>query len=150
MAHHRQTQESKNLTIILLPSRAPELNPVENIWQMRANWLSNRVFEDYNGSMLDAKLQAHRTARNHQINRNAKMGRISVNDAVYLAPDNFGTNFPVKQADRRPGPYPYYGASGIVDHVHDYLFDGSIIAEDSENLRTRHSQLPFSPMESFG
>ena len=23
----------KNLTIVLLPSRAPELNPVENIWQ---------------------------------------------------------------------------------------------------------------------
>jgi len=38
----------KNLTIILLPSRSPELNPVENIWQyIRANWLSNRVFNDY-------------------------------------------------------------------------------------------------------
>jgi transposase len=38
----------KNLTIILLPSRSPELNPVENIWQyIRANWLSNRVFENY-------------------------------------------------------------------------------------------------------
>ncbi len=38
----------KNLTIILLPSRAPELNPVENIWRyMRQNWLSNRVFETY-------------------------------------------------------------------------------------------------------
>ncbi len=37
-----------NITPILLPSRAPELNPVENIWQyMRANWLSNRVFESY-------------------------------------------------------------------------------------------------------
>ncbi len=37
-----------NLTIILLPSRSPELNPVENIWQfLRQNWLSNRVFEDY-------------------------------------------------------------------------------------------------------
>ena len=33
----------KNLTIILLPSRSPELNPVENIWQyMRANWLAIR------------------------------------------------------------------------------------------------------------
>jgi transposase len=38
----------KNLTMILLPSRSPELNPVENIWQfLRANWLSNRVFETY-------------------------------------------------------------------------------------------------------
>lgn len=37
-----------NLTLILLPSRSPELNPVENIWQfLRANWLSNRVFETY-------------------------------------------------------------------------------------------------------
>ena len=28
----------ENITLILLPSRAPELNPVENIWQyMRAN-----------------------------------------------------------------------------------------------------------------
>ncbi|MBD4809911.1 IS630 family transposase, partial [Xanthomonas citri pv. citri] len=33
---------------IFLPSRAPELNPQENIWQfMRGNWLSNRVFETY-------------------------------------------------------------------------------------------------------
>ena len=48
----------KNLTIILLPSRAPELNPVENIWQyLRANWLSNRVFEDYN-AIVDAGCEA--------------------------------------------------------------------------------------------
>jgi len=34
-----------NITILLLPPRSPELNPVENIWQfMRDNWLSNRVF----------------------------------------------------------------------------------------------------------
>ena len=44
----------KNLTIILLPSKSPELNPVENIWQyLRANWLSNRIFEDYN-AIVDA------------------------------------------------------------------------------------------------
>ena len=38
----------RNITMILLPSRAPELNPVENIWQyLRANWLSNQVFGTY-------------------------------------------------------------------------------------------------------
>ena len=38
----------ENITPIWLPSRAPELNPVENIWQyLRANWLSNRVFETF-------------------------------------------------------------------------------------------------------
>ena len=49
-----------NITPILLPSRAPELNPVENIWQyMRANWLSNRVFETYE-VIIDAACQAWR------------------------------------------------------------------------------------------
>jgi transposase len=33
-----------NITIIPLPPKCPELNPVENIWQyMRDNWLSNRI-----------------------------------------------------------------------------------------------------------
>jgi transposase len=37
-----------NVTPIFLPSRAPELNPVENVWQyLRGNWLSNRVFDTY-------------------------------------------------------------------------------------------------------
>lgn len=37
-----------NITILPLPSKSPELNPVENIWQyMRDNWLSNRIFKDY-------------------------------------------------------------------------------------------------------
>jgi transposase len=34
-----------NLSIVPLPAKCPELNPVENIWQfMRDNWLSNRIF----------------------------------------------------------------------------------------------------------
>ena len=37
-----------NITLLPLPPRSPELNPVENIWQfMRDNWLSNRVFKSY-------------------------------------------------------------------------------------------------------
>jgi len=37
-----------NITLLLLPPRAPELNPVENVWQfMRDNWLSNRIFKSY-------------------------------------------------------------------------------------------------------
>ena len=38
----------KNITPILLPSRSPELNPVDQVWQfLRGNFLSNRVFETY-------------------------------------------------------------------------------------------------------
>jgi hypothetical protein len=37
-----------NITRLPLPPRSPELNPVENVWQfLRDNWLSNRVFCDY-------------------------------------------------------------------------------------------------------
>jgi transposase len=37
-----------NITLVPLPPKSPELNPVENIWQfMRDNWLSNRVFKSY-------------------------------------------------------------------------------------------------------
>jgi len=38
----------ENITIVKLPAKCPELNPVENIWQfLRNNWLSNRVFRSY-------------------------------------------------------------------------------------------------------
>jgi transposase len=47
-----------NITPIFLPPRSPELNPVENIWQyIRANWLSNRIFENYN-AIIDAACEA--------------------------------------------------------------------------------------------
>ena len=38
----------RNITLLPLPPKSPELNPVENVWQfMRENWLSNRVFKSY-------------------------------------------------------------------------------------------------------
>jgi transposase len=36
------------ITLMPLPPKCPELNPVENVWQfLRDNWLSNRVFQSY-------------------------------------------------------------------------------------------------------
>ena len=62
-----------------------------------------------------------------------------------------GRRVPVKEIDRRPGSYPYYGASGIVDHVDDYLFDGEylLIGEDGENLRTRQTPIAFMATGKF-
>ncbi|WP_312792858.1 restriction endonuclease subunit S [Diaphorobacter nitroreducens] len=34
---------------------------------------------------------------------------------------------PVTKEDRKPGPYPYYGASGIVDYVSAYIFDEPLV-----------------------
>lgn len=37
-----------NIVLLLLPPYAPELNPTETIWEyLRANWLSNSVWETY-------------------------------------------------------------------------------------------------------
>ena len=46
---------------------------------------------------------------------------------------------PVTKKARVLGPYPYYGASGIVDYVDSYIFEGLhvLVAEDGENLRSR-------------
>lgn len=43
------------------------------------------------------------------------------------------------QRAARQGPFPYYGAQGVIDHVDGYLFDGRylLIPEDGENLNSR-------------
>ena len=76
---------------------------------------------------------------------------LDVTDSWVLKPlgeltHNFDSQrIPVKEADRRQGPYPYYGASGIVDYVDNFIFDGEylLIAEDGENLRTRNTPIAF-------
>ncbi len=49
------------------------------------------------------------------------------------------------QRKDRQGNYPYYGASGIIDNVDDYIFEGEhiLISEDGENLRTRKTPIAF-------
>lgn len=58
-----------------------------------------------------------------------------------------GKRVPVRQSDRakRQGPYPYYGASGIVDYIDDYIFDEPLIllSEDGYNLVNRNSPVAF-------
>lgn len=47
-----------NITLLPLPPRSPELNPVENLWPfIRDNWLSNRVFATYD-DILDHSCRA--------------------------------------------------------------------------------------------
>lgn len=58
-----------------------------------------------------------------------------------------GRRRPVKDSDRAKmrGDIPYYGASGIVDYVNDFLFDEELIllGEDGENILSRNSRLAF-------
>ncbi|MDQ8815764.1 restriction endonuclease subunit S [Streptococcus ruminantium] len=52
---------------------------------------------------------------------------------------------PVTKSARNSGQYPYYGASGIVDYVDDYIFDGDylLISEDGANLLARKTPIAF-------
>lgn len=47
--------------------------------------------------------------------------------------------------------YPYYGASGVIDHINDYIFDGDylLLSEDGENLRTRKTPIAFEANGKF-
>ena len=53
---------------------------------------------------------------------------------------------PVAKGKRKAGEYPYYGASGIVDYVDDYIFDGDylLVSEDGANLVARVTPIAFS------
>ena len=53
---------------------------------------------------------------------------------------------PVTKGNRQAGEYPYYGASGIVDYVADYIFDGDylLVSEDGANLLARSTPIAFS------
>lgn len=52
---------------------------------------------------------------------------------------------PITKSDRKPGEIPYYGASGIVDYVADYIFDGDalLVSEDGANLLARSTPIAF-------
>ncbi|WP_081041963.1 restriction endonuclease subunit S [Proteus mirabilis] len=54
---------------------------------------------------------------------------------------------PISAVEResRQGVYPYYGASGVIDYVDDYIFDEDLIliAEDGANLLSKSTPLAF-------
>ncbi|WP_313504532.1 restriction endonuclease subunit S [Kaistella carnis] len=53
---------------------------------------------------------------------------------------------PITKNVRTEGAIPYYGASGIVDYVEDFIFDGTylLISEDGANLLARTYPIAFS------
>ncbi|HDK7588169.1 TPA: restriction endonuclease subunit S [Staphylococcus aureus] len=52
---------------------------------------------------------------------------------------------PIKENLRVKGSYPYYGATGIIDYVDDFIFDGNylLIGEDGANIITRSAPLVY-------
>ena len=100
---------------------------------------------------LNDKLTAELTARKKQyayyrdeLFRTAKDADIYFLNEISENCDN--QRKPVTSGNRIAGEYPYYGASGIVDYVDDYIFDGDylLISEDGANLLARSTPIAFS------
>lgn len=47
------------------------------------------------------------------------------------------------QREKRQGNFRYYGAQGVIDHIDDFIFDGTylLIAEDGENLKSKKQNI---------
>lgn len=106
---------------------------------------------------LDANGQLRDPVAHPELFQDSPLGPIpldwSVGNVSDLAVNRDASRIPLKQADRdlRHGIYPYYGASGVIDFVDDYLFDGTfvLIGEDGENLRSRQLPLAFIATGKF-
>lgn len=93
---------------------------------------------------LEARKKQYEFYRNQLLNFEGKEVEWKTLDEIA---DNLDSKRrPVKSSDREKGKFPYYGASGVVDNVCDYIFDGDflLISEDGANLIARNTPIAFS------
>ena len=108
-----------------------------------------RILDQF--TQLTAELTAELTARRKQFTfyQTALFQQVQNAAVKYLNEisencDNLRK--PVTSENRTKGSYPYYGASGIVDYVDNYIFDGDylLVSEDGANLLARSTPIAFS------
>lgn len=108
-----------------------------------------RILDSF--TLLTAELTAELTARKKQYEFYTNE-LLKVDDSIKtVALEEIAENCdrlrkPVTSGNREAGEYPYYGASGIVDYVSDYIFDGDylLVSEDGANLLARSTPIAFS------
>jgi type I restriction enzyme, S subunit len=101
---------------------------------------------------LTAELTAELTARKKQYNYyrdqllSFEEGEVEWKTLGILAENLDSMRKPITSGLRDSGEIPYYGASGIVDYVKDYIFDGDflLVSEDGANLVARSTPIAFS------
>ncbi len=103
-------------------------------------------------SAMTAELTAELSIRKKQYNYyrdqllNFKDGEVQWKTLGELAENLDSKRKPITSGLRDAGDIPYYGASGIVDYVKDYIFDGDflLVSEDGANLLARNTPIAFS------
>ncbi len=90
---------------------------------------AKELFQSYLQSVFENKGEGWEEKTLNQISENLDSKRI-----------------PITKNVRSSGEIPYYGASGIVDYVADYLFDENLlcVSEDGANLLARTYPIAFS------
>ena len=77
-----------NITVLALPPRSPELNPVENVWQSHARQLvvepDLQILRRHRRAVLPSLEQPHRPTMEDHVPRHAQMGAwVLINDRWY-------------------------------------------------------------------
>lgn len=109
-----------------------------------------RILDSF--TKLTAELTAELTARKKQYNYYREQllsfeeGEVEWKMLGDLCENLDSLRKPVTSGLREAGGIPYYGASGIVDYVKDYIFDGDflLVSEDGANLLARNTPIAFS------
>ncbi|WED42703.1 restriction endonuclease subunit S [Legionella cardiaca] len=137
---------SGDLAKIIVPIPCPE-NPKKSL-EIQAEIV--RILDAF--TELTAELTAELNARKKQYNyyRDQLLsfdeGEVEWKTLGELAENLDSMRKPVTSGLREVGEIPYYGASGIVDYVKDYIFDGDflLVSEDGANLLARSTPIAFS------
>jgi len=106
---------------------------------------------------LEAELEARLEARNKQYDfyRNRLLdfahrddfdGKVEWKTLGEICKNLDSQRRPITSSKRKKGIYPYYGASGIVDFVESYIYEGDylLVSEDGANLLARNTPIAFS------
>ena len=116
-----QLEEKKKQILTIIENNTQRIDFFEKNWQ---RFLINKEIE------------------NHPQRKNWSLKKLS---QVTISHD--GKRIPLNKSQRSeiPGQYAYYGASGQVDSINDYKFDGKfmLLAEDGENLNTQKKPIAF-------
>jgi type I restriction enzyme M protein len=54
---------------------------------------------------------------------------------------------PITKSDRKPGPYPYYGATGVLDHAEGFLFDEPLVLVGEDGAKWGAGENSAFPVE---
>lgn len=137
---------AKDMAKILIPIPCPD-NPKKSL-EIQAEIV--RILDTF--TELTNELTNELTARKKQYNHyrdqllSFEEGEVEWKTLGKLAENLDFKRKPITSGLREAGDIPYYGASGIVDYVKDYIFDGDLllVSEDGANLLARNTPIAFS------